>query len=69
MATLELVALAVILPLKRIDLMLFERAAPSRQPDELIRRELAAMRAHGEIIPPMEPNDGPPLGSILCTGK
>jgi len=57
------------LPLKRIDLMLFERAAPSRQPDELIRRELAAMRAHGEITPPMVPNDGPPLGIILCTGK
>ena len=32
---------------KRIDAMLFERTALSRQPDTLIRCELAALRAKG----------------------
>ena len=38
---------------ERIDSMLFERTALSRQPDELIRSELATLRARGEITPAM----------------
>ena len=41
---------------QRIDSMLFERTALSRQPDELIQQELAA-------------GEGSPIGIILCTGK
>ncbi len=35
----------------RIDSMLFERTALSRQPDELIRLELDALRSKGEVAP------------------
>ena len=38
---------------ERIDSMLFERTALSRQPDDLIRIELAALRAKGELTPPV----------------
>jgi predicted nuclease of restriction endonuclease-like (RecB) superfamily len=38
---------------ERIDSMLFERTALSRQPEELIRMELAALRAKDELTPPM----------------
>jgi hypothetical protein len=37
----------------RKDSMLFERTAFSRQPDELLVAELATLRQHGEITPPM----------------
>lgn len=36
---------------ERIDSMLYERTALSRQPDELIRTELAALRSKGEVTP------------------
>ena len=38
---------------ERIDSMLFERTALSRQPDALIRTELAALRTKGEMSPPL----------------
>lgn len=36
---------------ERIDSMLFERTALSKKPEELIRQELAALRATGELAP------------------
>ncbi len=36
---------------KRIDSMLYERTAVSKQPDTLIRQELAKLRATGEVSP------------------
>ncbi len=36
---------------QKIDGMLFERTALSRKPEELIRRELAALREKGEVTP------------------
>lgn len=38
---------------ERIDSMLYERTALSRKPDELIRMELSALRAKGDLTPPM----------------
>lgn len=36
---------------ERIDSMLYERTALSKQPDELIRQELATLRSKGEVAP------------------
>lgn len=36
---------------ERIDSMLYERTALSKQPDAMIRQELAALRARGDITP------------------
>lgn len=38
---------------ERVDSMLFERTALSKQPDELIRSELDSLRAQGEVTPPL----------------
>jgi predicted nuclease of restriction endonuclease-like (RecB) superfamily len=38
---------------ERVDSMLFERTALSKKPDELIRLELDALRAQGELSPPL----------------
>jgi hypothetical protein len=38
---------------ERMDSMLFERTALSKQPDELIRSELDSLRAQGEVTPPL----------------
>lgn len=38
---------------ERVDSMLFERTALSRKPDELIRLELDAVRAQGDVSPPL----------------
>ncbi len=37
----------------RVDALLFERTALSKKPDELIRLELDALRAQGDITPPL----------------
>jgi predicted nuclease of restriction endonuclease-like (RecB) superfamily len=36
---------------QRIDSMLYERTALSKQPDALIRAELASLRSQGEVVP------------------
>jgi predicted nuclease of restriction endonuclease-like (RecB) superfamily len=36
---------------ERIDSMLYERTALSKQPEALIRQELATLRARGEVTP------------------
>jgi predicted nuclease of restriction endonuclease-like (RecB) superfamily len=36
---------------ERIDSMLFERTALSKQPDELVKQELALLRSRGEVTP------------------
>lgn len=38
---------------ERVDSMLFERTALAKKPDELIRLELDALRAHGDLTPPL----------------
>ena len=38
---------------ERIDSMLFERTALSKKPDELIRLELDALHAQGDVTPPL----------------
>ena len=38
---------------ERVDSMLFERTALSKKPDELIRLELDALRAQGDLTPPL----------------
>ena len=38
---------------QKIDGMLYERTVLSKQPEQLIRRELAALREHGELTPVM----------------
>lgn len=38
---------------ERIGSMLFERTALSRKPDELVRREIATLRAKGEVTEPL----------------
>jgi len=38
---------------ERIDSLLFERTALSKKPDELIRLELDALRAQGDVTPPL----------------
>jgi predicted nuclease of restriction endonuclease-like (RecB) superfamily len=38
---------------ERIDSMLYERTALSRKPDELIKQEVEALRAKGEMTPAM----------------
>ena len=38
---------------ERIDSMLYERTALSRQPNELVKQELAALRKHGDVTPAM----------------
>ena len=38
---------------ERVDSMLFERTALSRKPDKLIRMELSAVRAAGDVTPPL----------------
>ncbi len=38
---------------ERVDSMLFERTALSRKPDELIRLELDALQAQGDVTPPL----------------
>ena len=38
---------------ERVDSMLFERTALSHKPDELIRMELSAVRAEGDLTPPL----------------
>jgi predicted nuclease of restriction endonuclease-like (RecB) superfamily len=42
---------------ERIDSMLYERTALSRQPDALIRQELAILRSKGEVIPELPAKD------------
>jgi predicted nuclease of restriction endonuclease-like (RecB) superfamily len=36
---------------ERIDSMLYERTALSKQPDELVKQELALLRSRGEVTP------------------
>jgi len=38
---------------ERVDAMLFERTALSKQPDELIQQELDDLRAQGDVTPPL----------------
>ncbi len=38
---------------ERVDSMLFERTALSKKPDDLIRLELDALRAQGDVTPPL----------------
>lgn len=38
---------------ERIDSMLYERTALSKQPDELVKQELAALRKRGDVTPAM----------------
>jgi predicted nuclease of restriction endonuclease-like (RecB) superfamily len=38
---------------ERIDSMLYERTALSKQPDELVKQELAALRSRGDVTPAM----------------
>jgi predicted nuclease of restriction endonuclease-like (RecB) superfamily len=38
---------------ERIDSMLYERTALSKQPDELVNQELAALRSRGDVTPAM----------------
>lgn len=38
---------------ERVDSMLFERTALSKKPEELIRLELDALRAQGDVTPPL----------------
>src|SRR5207302_4500356 len=38
---------------ERVDSMLYERTALSKQPDELVQQELAVLRSRGDVSPSM----------------
>ena len=38
---------------ERVDSMLYERTALSKQPDELVKQELAVLRSRGDVSPSM----------------
>jgi predicted nuclease of restriction endonuclease-like (RecB) superfamily len=48
---------------ERIDSVLYERTALSRQPDALIRQELAILRSKGDVIPELPAKDRSPAKS------